>query len=153
MLFLFKGLGITALTFIGMEAFSWLIHKYLFHGPLWFIHKSHHGAAHGTWEANDLFSLGFALTAMVLIFVGLEGWTWQFWMGCGISLYGFVYFLVHDILAHRRLKWWRSSNNPYLKAVIRAHKLHHKHLQREDGEAFGLLYVKRKYFSKTIRRG
>ena len=24
-------------TLAGMESFSWFIHKYLFHGPLWFI--------------------------------------------------------------------------------------------------------------------
>ncbi|MFK7970721.1 MAG: sterol desaturase family protein [Bacteroidia bacterium] len=145
-----SGIGICLLTFIGMEGLSWSIHKFLFHGPLWFIHKTHHNhKAHtnGFWEANDVFSLGFALTSMILIIIGVADLTWHFWTGLGITLYGLVYFLVHDVLAHRRLKWWRSSKNSYLNAVVRAHKMHHKHLQKEDGEAFGLLWVRKQYFT------
>lgn len=143
-----QGIGILMLTFIGMEGISWTIHKYLFHGPLWFIHKTHHGHARGKWEANDIFSLGFAITSIALILGGVETFSWHFWVGSGIATYGLVYFLVHDILAHRRLKWWRSSKNRYLKAVVRAHKMHHKKLQKEHGEAFGLLWVNKKYFTR-----
>lgn len=153
MLFLLKGIGISLLTFMGMEAASWTIHKYLFHGPLWFIHKTHHVKSRSPWEANDLFSIGFASTAMILIMIGVEALSWHFWVGAGITLYGLVYFVVHDVLAHKRMKWWKKSNNDYLKAVVRAHQMHHKHLQKEDGEAFGLLYVKKKYFQTRNNRG
>jgi len=37
-----------------MEIISWILHKYLFHGPLWFIHKTHHARTlHSTLELND----------------------------------------------------------------------------------------------------
>ena len=37
---------------------------------------------------------------------------------------------------------------PYFKGLIRAHKAHHKHLGKEDGECFGLLYVPKKFFKQ-----
>lgn len=145
------GVGISLLTFLGMEAASWTIHKYVFHGPLWFIHRTHHRPNNGPFEANDLFSLGFGLTAMILIWQGLEAQDFRFWMGAGITAYGLVYFWVHDVLAHRRLKLWKSSKFLYLRAVVRAHKMHHKHLQKEGSEAFGLLYVAKKYLDQVKR--
>jgi beta-carotene 3-hydroxylase len=145
---LLVGIGIILLTIAGMEMFSWALHKYIFHGPLWFIHKTHHIPAKTPFEANDLFSIGFALTAMILVITGWEAKDPRFWIGLGISLYGFLYFLVHDVLTHRRLKFWRKTKNRYLKAVVRAHKMHHKTLSRDDSESFGLLWVSKKYFPK-----
>jgi beta-carotene 3-hydroxylase len=63
-------IAIILLTIAAMEAFSWFIHKYLFHGPLWFIHKSHHSERHGWFEFNDVFSLLFAVISLYLMWVG-----------------------------------------------------------------------------------
>jgi beta-carotene 3-hydroxylase len=64
----------------------------------------------------------------------------------GIMAYGFAYFMVHDIFIHQRFKWFRNANNKYTKGIRRAHKMHHKHLGKEDGECFGMLFVPFKYF-------
>ena len=32
----------TLTGFVLMELFSWVIHKFIMHGPLWKIHQSHH---------------------------------------------------------------------------------------------------------------
>ena len=37
------------------------------------------------------------------------------------------------------------SKNKYLVGLRKAHKVHHKHLGKEDGEAFGFLWVPQKY--------
>lgn len=131
-------------TFAGMEAFSWFIHKYLFHGPLWFIHKTHHEPQKTFWEWNDMFSLGFALTAMWLIWKGHAAFDYRFWIGCGITAYGMVYFVVHDVFVHQRAKAFKS-NHPYLLRLRRAHKIHHKSLRKAPSESFGLLYTRKKY--------
>ena len=34
-------------------------------------------------------------------------------------------------------------------ALRRAHKVHHKHLQKEDGECFGMLWVAPKYIEEA----
>lgn len=52
--------------FIGIELFSIFFHKYVLHGPLWFIHKTHHKPQAKGLEWNDLVSLSFAIVAIVL---------------------------------------------------------------------------------------
>ena len=135
-------------AFISMEAVAWSAHKYLMHGPLWFLHRDHHKKeSKGFFEQNDYFFLIFALPGIAALFAG---WRYHFnslfFLGLGISLYGLTYFLVHDIFIHQRFKIFRISRNFYLKAIRRAHKMHHKHLDRKDGECFGMLWVPFKYF-------
>lgn len=139
--------AIILFTLAGMEAFSWAIHKYLFHGPLWFIHKTHHRPKHSRFELNDLFSFGFALTALLLMYKGMRELDYRFWLGAGISLYGIIYFVFHDGFIHNRFKAFKTSNR-YLLGIRRAHKIHHKSLTKEPSEEFGLLTASRKYFRK-----
>ena len=35
-------LGITLATFGFMEFWAWFMHKFVQHGPLWVLHRSHH---------------------------------------------------------------------------------------------------------------
>ena len=102
--------GIVLLTLAGMEAFSWAIHKYLFHGPLWFIHKTHHQQRHGWLELNDVFSILFAAIALYLMWLGNAELDYRFWIGTGISLYGTIYFIFHDGFIHNRYKSFKSNN-------------------------------------------
>lgn len=140
------------LTFIAMEAVTWATHKYVMHGFLWYLHKDHHQVEPGFFEKNDAFFVIFAVPSMLLIYFGTFDKTW--WMqaiGFGIMAYGFAYFLVHDVIIHQRVKWFTRSNNTYVRAIRWAHKMHHKHLDRFDGESFGMLFVAKKYWDK-IRR-
>jgi len=73
------------------------------------------------------------------------------WIGVGIAVYGVSYFLIHDVFIHRRLSWFRNSKNVYLQAIRKAHKVHHKHLVKEDGECFGMLIVPFKYLKEARR--
>jgi beta-carotene 3-hydroxylase len=68
------------------------------------------------------------------------------WIGFGIAAYGLAYFLIHDIIIHQRFKIWTHWNNRYVRAIRRAHKMHHKHLGKEQGENFGMLIVPIKYW-------
>ena len=69
-------------------------------------------------------------------------------IGFGIALYGLAYFIVHEVIIHQRFKWFTKSNNTYVRAIRRAHKMHHKHLNKEEGESFGMLVVAKKYWDK-----
>lgn len=135
-------------TVIFMEGVAWFTHKYVMHGFLWVLHRDHHDkTSKGFLEDNDAFFLIFAIPSIILIFLGRnEPMTdYRLWIGAGIALYGTLYFLVHDIFIHQRFKIFRKTNIPYFKAIRRAHKVHHKHIQKEDGECFGMLYVPKKY--------
>ncbi len=37
----------------------------------------------------------------------------------------------------------------YIRAIRRAHKMHHKHLEKYEGESFGMLLVAKKYRDKV----
>jgi beta-carotene 3-hydroxylase len=136
------------ITFCLMEIVAWASHKYIMHGFLWFLHKDHHKKDHNSWfERNDLFFLQFA--GISAIFVVLWG-EYDFWFGLpiaiGIFLYGLTYFIVHDIFIHQRFKIFRNIDNKYARGIRRGHKIHHKHIGKEDGECFGMLWVPKKYF-------
>lgn len=143
----FADIGIVLSTIALMELISWAMHKYLFHGPLWFIHKTHHQQRHGWFELNDLFSIGFASFALWLMWIGHLTLTYQFWIGTGISIYGIIYFIFHDWFIHNRFKAFKSDNR-YLVGIRRAHKIHHKSTEKHPSEEFGLLVANRKWFRK-----
>lgn len=131
-----------------MEAATWAIHKYVMHGFLWILHRDHHDHSHtGDFERNDLFFVIFALPTIALLYLGVqEELNVLFFIGLGIFLYGMAYFFVHDIFIHQRIKFLRNTQNPYLLAIRRAHKQHHKHIGKAEGECFGFLCVPLKYF-------
>lgn len=140
-------------TFFLMEGATWLLHKYVMHGFLWVLHRDHHDHSnHGPLEKNDWFFVLFATPAIYLMYEGsLSGYNYIFYIGLGISLYGMAYFFVHDIFIHQRLNVLKQTKNPYLLAIRRAHKQHHKHLDKQDGECFGFLWVPIKYFKMYFK--
>jgi len=143
-----NAIGFITLGFILMEVFGWAIHKYLMHGALWSIHKTHHRPSKYFFELNDLFSLLFGSIAVVLIIKGVADFDYRFWMGIGISLYGMLYFFLHDVLIHRRMKWFQKPKNVFLKGIFRAHQAHHRTNEKEDAVSFGLFVVPKEYFKE-----
>lgn len=145
---------ILLITFCLMEGATWLIHKYIMHGLLWVLHKDHHDHSNtGFFEKNDYFFIIFALPTIFLMYKGsLQGFNYLFFIGLGIMLYGMAYFFVHDIFIHQRWKIFNGIKHPYFLALRRAHKQHHKHIGKEDGECFGFLYVPKKYFRMYFKQ-
>ncbi len=148
-------LGIVVATFFLMEWVAWATHKYVMHGFLWYLHSDHHKKDHyGFLERNDTFFLIFAIPSMLLFIAGsLIGLhTPWLWIGLGILLYGIAYFFVHEVFIHQRIKWLRSANNAYFLGLRRAHKVHHKRIEKEGGECFGMLWVPIHYFRAAKRK-
>jgi beta-carotene 3-hydroxylase len=137
-------------TFVMMEGMAWFTHKYVMHGILWKLHKDHHRKDHNSWwERNDFFFVFYAIVSIGFFLLWRYNDVWiALPIGLGILAYGIAYFTVHDIFIHQRFKIFRNANNPFAKGVRRAHKMHHKHLGKEDGECFGMLWVPLKYFKK-----
>jgi beta-carotene 3-hydroxylase len=140
---LITGLLVIFVTFWVMEFVAWATHKYVMHGFLWTLHKDHHQVDKTRiFENNDAFFLIFAIPGSTLIVFGSPLF---FYIGFGITLYGFAYFIIHEIFIHQRIKLFRNTKSNYLKAIRRAHKIHHKNLNKEDGTCFGMLIVPFKY--------
>ncbi|MBC7691838.1 MAG: sterol desaturase family protein [Methylotenera sp.] len=139
MIFPFIAIGLT-----GMEIFSYLVHRYVFHGLLWFIHRSHHLPRKGRLELNDSFSLFFGSLACLGIFVGSRQGLQSPVLGIsmGVALYGMLYFLFHDMMTHRRF----SPFEPLLKILgqlRQSHRKHHQSSSKKGQEPYGFLLFRK----------
>ena len=143
-------LCIILITVLAMEFVAWFAHKYVMHGVLWSWHEDHHKPhfdKDGFWEKNDLFFLVFAIPSATCYIVGLNSpYLFLLFVGIGISIYGLIYFLIHDVYIHQRFKWFRQLDNKFSRAILRAHGSHHAVTTKEDCESFGLLIVDSKYY-------
>lgn len=129
-------------SFILTELIAWGLHRYLYHGPLWFIHQTHHLPSTGFFELNDIFSLIPALVAIWMIISGLHLQNdLLFSSGIGLTLYGLIYYILHDLIIHKRVKnKWNPGHSIY-RAFISAHRIHHKHLTKHPSVHFGLFLL------------
>ena len=143
---------VTLVVFGLMEAITWLTHKYIIHGFLWFLHEDHHQKTTGFFEKNDAFFLIFAVPSWLCIMLGSMNENYiSISIGFGIALYGLAYFIFHEIIIHQRFKLFTRTKSRYIKAIRWAHKMHHKHLNKYHGESFGMLLVAKKYWDKVKR--
>ena len=130
-----------------MEFVAWAVHKYIMHGFLWPLHEDHHVVnKDNIFQKNDYFFLIFAIPSIILIFIGYENLTSGFFIGTGIALYGLAYFVIHEVIIHRRLPPPSKTKSKYIKAIRKAHKVHHKNRGKYHGVNFGMLIVPLKYF-------
>ena len=137
--------GLTIVGFAAMEIFSYLVHRFLFHGVFWHIHQTHHKPNKFFLELNDVFSIIFALASIGLMISGSET---AFPIGLGIAIYGFVYFLIHDFFTHRRFLPF-GSQNKLLLTIRAAHQRHHQSIEKDGLEPFGLfLFDYKRFFRK-----
>ena len=118
-------IGITVITFVLMEAITWLTHKYVMHGFLWYLHEDHHQPKYTSLlEKNDLFFVIFAIPSSLFIIYGIRSqFNFLFFIGLGILFYGICYFIVHDVIIHQRFKWFKNTNWRYIQALRKGHKI------------------------------
>lgn len=148
LIYILIGIG----TFFFMEFMAWFTHKFVMHGIGWYFHEDHHQPHEGFFEKNDFYFLIFAVPSALSIMLGFIYSNYvSASIGFGIMAYGICYFLVHDVLIHQRFKWFKNVHNPYFTALRKAHKVHHKNQNKEEGKCFGMLIVPRKYYREARR--
>lgn len=132
-------IALTIFGFVGLEIFSYIVHRWLFHGVLWRIHETHHIAKKGRFELNDIFSLVFGLISALLIVFAEKPLlnSIAFPIGLGIVIYGVLYFITHDLFTHRRFFPFGSKNKTLL-TIRHAHQKHHQTTRKQGIEPFGL---------------
>ena len=125
-----------------MEYWAAFLHQRVWHGRLWWIHRTHHAPRASPFEANDWLSALHAPVAIVLI----VGGSWArpglvhdlaVGFGGGMTAFGALYVLVHDGLVHERLPVGVLRRLPVLRVIARAHRLHHR---AGGGPPYGLLF-------------
>ena len=130
-------------TVAAMELFAYVMHRWVMHGPGWFLHASHHRARTGPFEWNDLYAVIFAGPSIALIYLGVHGgWgSSATAVGAGIAAYGAIYFGFHDWIVHRRLPHRIVPRSAYFKRIVQAHRLHHVVESKHGTVSFGFLYA------------
>ena len=138
-------LALFVATLIGMEGFAYVMHRWVMHGPGWFLHASHHRPRTGNWELNDLYAVIFAIPSFVLLLGGVQlgWWPGYAWIGAGIAAYGAIYFGFHDVIVHRRLPTRYLPKSRYMKRIVQAHRLHHAVETKHGTVSFGFLWAPR----------
>jgi beta-carotene 3-hydroxylase len=128
--------AVAVLSFVAMEPFTYLSHRFVMHGVARCVHRSHHVASGHGWEANDAFPMAFAAVAMVATFAAYQGLAsrWILPGIVGVALYGATYAMVHDLYIHRRLPLFRRRY-AVLERLAEAHRIHHLF----GGEPYGML--------------
>jgi beta-carotene 3-hydroxylase len=126
-----------------MELFAYVMHRWVMHGPGWFLHESHHRARTGLFELNDLYGVIFAIPSIMLIWLGVQGgWGDRVTaLGAGIAGYGAIYFGFHDWIVHRRLPHRIVPRSDYFKRIVQAHRLHHVVESKHGTVSFGFLWA------------
>jgi beta-carotene 3-hydroxylase len=136
----FTAFALGAIAFVTMEVVAWATHRWIMHGSLWTWHESHHRPRTGPFERNDRFVVIFSLIAVSLFALGLLT-PWVTALACGVTAYGFAYFMMHDVLVHRRLPFPYKPQHGYLGRLVAAHHLHHAVHTKEGAVSFGFLYA------------
>ncbi len=144
---------LTILGFVGLEIFSYIVHRWLFHGVLWRIHETHHIARKGAFELNDIFSVFFGSVSVLLLVFAQNPLSESiaFPVGLGIALYGILYFIAHDLFTHRRFLPFASKNKTLL-TIRAAHQRHHQTAEKNGIEPFGLFIFNFRKFRKKVSR-
>ena len=137
------GISLFLATIVAMEGFAYAAHRWVMHGPGWFLHASHHRPRTGSFELNDVYALIFAIPSIVLLYGGVQlGWWPGFaWIGAGIAGYGTIYFGFHDVIVHQRLPHRYVARSGYMKRIIQAHRLHHAVESKHGTVSFGFLWA------------
>jgi beta-carotene 3-hydroxylase len=90
----------------------------------------------------------YAVPSWLLIMFGMMNqYAWYTLGGFGILLW-FSLFFVHDLIIHQRFKVFTKTKNVFVLA-LRAHKMHHKILERR-WRKFGMLIIK-KYIQAALK--
>jgi len=130
-------------TVLVMEGVAYSAHRWIMHGPGWFLHESHHRPRTGMFEANDLYAVIFAVPSILLFWwgIGLGHGALYAWVGGGIAAYGAIYFGFHDVLVHRRIANRYVPRSAYMKRIVQAHRLHHAVESKDGTVSFGFIYA------------
>ncbi len=118
---------IAVAAFVAMEPITAATHRWIMHGIGEFLHRSHHRPRTGRWETNDWYPVIFAAIVNLGLFAGfnVDGLGALIPVAVGVTLYGAMYALVHDVYIHGRLGWFEGRRIVLFDRLAEAHRIHH----------------------------
>ena len=137
-----------------MEPITAATHRWIMHGIGKFLHRSHHRLRETRWEANDWYPVMFAATVNLALFAGfnINGLGLLIPAAVGVTLYGAMYALVHDVYIHQRLSWFGDRRIGAFDRLAEAHRIHHLYNAAPYGMLLPVVPAKlRERASRTTR--
>ena len=137
-----------------MEPITAATHRWIMHGIGKFLHRSHHRLRETRWEANDWYPVMFAATVNLALFAGFNiiGLGLLIPAAVGVTLYGAMYALVHDVYIHQRLSWFEDRRIGAFDRLAEAHRIHHLYNAAPYGMLLPVVPAKlRERASRTTR--
>jgi beta-carotene 3-hydroxylase len=130
------GILLAVTAFVAMEGVSYAAHRWVMHGPGMGWHRSHHLPPRGRLERNDRFPACFSVVGVALFALGTMGPAIGalVWIGIGVTAYGVVYLVVHEVAIHHRVPV-RTPDGAYVGWLRTSHRIHHLY----GGEPYGML--------------
>ncbi|MEY3977601.1 MAG: carotene hydroxylase [Actinomycetota bacterium] len=135
-------LALIVVGFAGMEAVTYVVHRFVMHGPFESLHRSHHRNAAAAFadkrpEPNDVFPAAFSLVVIAALWVGfnVSGFAWLVPLFVGVTVYGIVYTAIHDGVIHGRVAWMKRIDTRWTRSLTLAHRAHHQ----ANNEPYGML--------------
>src|SRR4051812_16427938 len=107
---MFVVIAVSLITLIVFEPLMTVVHRWVFHGPLWRLHRSHHAFQNShRLVLNDLIWAVHLLASGAVAALGFwfrTGMRGQVALGLGVgaALYALAYIFVHDGVAHGRFR-------------------------------------------------
>jgi len=149
--------AVMLLVAVGFEPLTFLIHKHVMHGCLWWVHEDHHhDTAYTRPELykNDFFPLVFAVPSSGTACWAILGILPRCFASIvlGALLYGAAYMYVHEEIFHRRFGLPFSTavrRQPYMKRLATAHGSHHG--KGAYDVSFGFLYAPPRFEADRVR--
>ncbi|MEQ1564303.1 MAG: beta-carotene hydroxylase [Myxococcota bacterium] len=133
-------LVVAASTAAMMEPWAAWVHRRVWHGALWRVHRTHHRRGFRWLEGNDALSVLHAPVAAASVIAGCLwpglGGQLMFGVGVGMTAFGAAYVVVHDGFVHGRLPVGWLERFGYFRQLRAAHLAHH----RANGGPFGLFW-------------
>ena len=137
---------IILLSILFMEIIAIFTHKYIMHGPGWFLHKSHHINYlnnKNKYELNDIYFIFFSSPSIICIMYGFYNNNYIILtIGIGILIYGLIYIFLHDLMVHQRFGVKMKIQNSYFKKIKKAHLKHHSTKHKDGATNFGFITYK-----------
>jgi beta-carotene 3-hydroxylase len=118
---------VAGVAFLVMEPITAATHRWIMHGIGELLHRSHHQRNDSRWELNDWYPVMFAAIVNLALFAGfnVDGLGALVPAAAGVTLYGAMYALVHDVYIHGRLGWFEGHRIAAFDRLAAAHRIHH----------------------------
>ncbi|MFA8449344.1 MAG: hypothetical protein ACEPOW_01480 [Bacteroidales bacterium] len=138
------------IAFVLMEFFAYAINRHIIYGPLWYMKSRSSKKSYSKKKGNPFFAVFFSALFILCLYIGTHSYMHELvYIAIGIFIYGIMFFILQDILVHRKVRIFVfRASKLYYRVVITAYKAY----KNDPRKAFYPLIPPFKFFRHEIKR-